>query len=69
MRLKNFNLSYGTQIFKSFSDESRTRIIHLLYEKEELRRKPYLDKVELINSTVVFLQQEIEQLIDGPLQF
>lgn len=36
MRLKNFNLSYGTQIFKSFSDESRTRIIHLLYRKEEL---------------------------------
>lgn len=36
MRLKNFNLSYGTQIFKSFSDESRTRIIHLLYKQEEL---------------------------------
>ncbi len=36
MRLKNFNLSYGTQIFKSFSDESRTRIIHLLYRKQEL---------------------------------
>lgn len=36
MRLKNFNLTYGTQIFKSFSDESRTRIIHLLYKKEEL---------------------------------
>lgn len=36
MRLKNFNLSYGTQIFKSLSDESRTRILHLLYSKEEL---------------------------------
>ena len=36
MRLKNFNLSYGTQIFKSFSDESRTRILHLLYQKNEL---------------------------------
>lgn len=36
MRLKNFNLTYGTQIFKSFSDDSRTRIIHLLYRKEEL---------------------------------
>lgn len=36
MRLKNFNLSYGTQIFKSFADDSRTRIIHLLYRKEEL---------------------------------
>ena len=36
MRLKNFNLAYGTQIFKSFSDESRTRIIHLLYKRDEL---------------------------------
>lgn len=36
MRLKNFNLTFGTQIFKSFSDESRTRILHLLYRQEEL---------------------------------
>lgn len=36
MRLKNFNLSYGTQIFKAFSDESRTRIMYLLYRKSEL---------------------------------
>lgn len=36
MRLKNFSLNYGTQIFKSFSDESRVRIIHLLYKNEEL---------------------------------
>lgn len=36
MRLKNFSLVYGTQIFKSFADESRVRIIHLLYHNEEL---------------------------------
>ncbi|MBC6401063.1 MAG: ArsR family transcriptional regulator [Ekhidna sp.] len=36
MRPKNFNLSYGIQIFKSFFDELRTRIIHLLYKKEEV---------------------------------
>lgn len=36
MRLKNFSLTYGTQIFKAFSDESRVRIIHLLYEMKEL---------------------------------
>lgn len=36
MRLKNFSLTYGTQIFKSFADESRVRIIHLLYNNEEL---------------------------------
>ncbi|MEM6643890.1 MAG: metalloregulator ArsR/SmtB family transcription factor [Bacteroidota bacterium] len=36
MRLKNFNLAFGTQIFKSFSDDSRTRILHLLYRKDEL---------------------------------
>jgi ArsR family transcriptional regulator len=36
MRLKNFTLSYGTQVFKAFSDESRTRIMNLLYRKNEL---------------------------------
>ncbi len=36
MRLKNFSLSYGTQIFKAFSDESRVRIIHLLKSVGEL---------------------------------
>lgn len=36
MRLKNFSLSYGTQIFKAFSDESRVRIIHLLFKQKEL---------------------------------
>ena len=36
MRLKNFNLTFGTQIFKSFSDVSRTLILHLLYRQEEL---------------------------------
>lgn len=36
MRLKNFSLNYGTQIFKSFSEESRVRIIYLLFHKNEL---------------------------------
>ena len=36
MKLKKFNLSFGTQVFKSFSDESRTRILHLLYKCDEL---------------------------------
>lgn len=36
MRLKNFNLTFGIKIFKSFSDESRVRIIHLLYQNGEL---------------------------------
>ena len=36
MRLKNFNLGYGTQIFKAFSDESRVRILFLLHHYPEL---------------------------------
>jgi len=36
MRLKNFNLSFGTQVFKAFSDESRSRIMYLLYKEVEL---------------------------------
>ncbi len=36
MRVKNFNLSSGTQIFKSFSDEARVRILNLLFHCGEL---------------------------------
>lgn len=36
MKIKNFNLQFGAQIFKSFSDESRIRIMYLLYRNEEL---------------------------------
>ncbi len=36
MRLKNFSLTLGTQIFKSVSEESRVRILHLLYRNGEL---------------------------------
>lgn len=36
MRLKNFSLTIGTQIFKAFSEEPRVRIIHLLYQCKEL---------------------------------
>ncbi|MCS7004415.1 MAG: metalloregulator ArsR/SmtB family transcription factor [Cytophagales bacterium] len=36
MKLKHFNLALGTQILKSFSDESRVRILHLLYKKKEM---------------------------------
>lgn len=36
MRLKNFSLQYGTQIFKSFSEEARVRILFLLFNQKEL---------------------------------
>ena len=36
MRLKNFSLNYGTQIFKSMSEEARVRILHLLYRNGEM---------------------------------
>lgn len=36
MRLKNFSLQFGTQTFKAFSDESRVRIMHLLYQNTEM---------------------------------
>jgi len=31
MRLKSFNLTLGSQIFKACADESRIRILHLIY--------------------------------------
>lgn len=36
MRLKNFNLSLGSQIFKACADESRLRILHLVFENGEM---------------------------------
>ena len=36
MRLKNFSLPFGLQIFKAMSDEARLRIMHLLFKNEEL---------------------------------
>ena len=36
MRLKNFSLTYGTQVFKALSEEPRIRILHLLFRKNEL---------------------------------
>jgi DNA-binding transcriptional ArsR family regulator len=36
MKLKNFNLAVGTQIFKAFGDETRIRILHLVFKKKEM---------------------------------
>src|SRR5690606_37259820 len=36
MRLKNFSLRFGTQIFKALSDESRIRILSLIYQNKEM---------------------------------
>lgn len=36
MRLKSFNLVYGSQIFKACADESRLRILHLIFENGEM---------------------------------
>jgi ArsR family transcriptional regulator, arsenate/arsenite/antimonite-responsive transcriptional repressor len=36
MRLKSFNLMLGSQIFKACADESRLRILHLIFENGEM---------------------------------
>jgi ArsR family transcriptional regulator len=36
MRLKNFSINVGAQIFKAVSEEARIRILYLIYKKEEL---------------------------------
>ena len=36
MRLKNFNLTLGAQIFKACADESRLRILYLIFENGEM---------------------------------
>lgn len=36
MRLKHFTLPFGQQLFKAFGDESRVRILHLLWRNQEM---------------------------------
>ncbi len=36
MRLKHFALPFGQQLFKALGDESRVRILHLLWRNQEM---------------------------------
>ena len=36
MRLKHFTVAFGQQVFKAFGDESRVRILHLLWRNQEM---------------------------------
>ena len=36
MRLKNFSLLFGAQVFKALSEEPRIRILNLLFQKSEM---------------------------------
>ncbi len=36
MRLKNFSLAFGVQVFKALAEEPRIRILHLMYFKHEM---------------------------------
>jgi DNA-binding transcriptional ArsR family regulator len=36
MRLKHFSVAFGLSLFKALSDESRVRILHLLWRNQEM---------------------------------
>ncbi|MBT9393466.1 metalloregulator ArsR/SmtB family transcription factor [Hymenobacter sp. NST-14] len=36
MRLKHFTVAFGQQVFKALGDESRVRILHLLWRNQEM---------------------------------
>ena len=36
MRLKHFNVSFGEQVFKALGDESRIRILNLIFRQKEM---------------------------------
>ena len=36
MRLKHFSVAFGQQVFKALSDESRVRLLHLLWRNQEM---------------------------------
>lgn len=64
MRLKNFALPLGIKIFKSFSDESRVRIIHLLYQNGELSIS---DLVQILDFTQTKTSRHITFLKNAEL--
>jgi ArsR family transcriptional regulator len=36
MRVKHFPVAFGQQLFKALGDESRVRILHLLWRNQEM---------------------------------
>ncbi|NML68192.1 helix-turn-helix transcriptional regulator [Hymenobacter sp. RP-2-7] len=36
MRLKHFSVAFGQQVFKALGDESRVRLLHLLWRNKEM---------------------------------
>lgn len=36
MRLKNFSLNFGVQVFKALAEEPRVRILNLMFRKNEM---------------------------------
>ena len=36
MRLKNFSLSFGVQVFKALAEEPRVRMLHLIFHRNEM---------------------------------
>ncbi|MBK0401643.1 winged helix-turn-helix transcriptional regulator [Adhaeribacter sp. BT258] len=36
MRLKHFNVAFGEQVFKALGDESRIRLLNLIYRNKEM---------------------------------
>ena len=36
MRVKHFNLAFGSQFFKALAEEARIRILYMLYKNKEL---------------------------------
>jgi DNA-binding transcriptional ArsR family regulator len=36
MRLKNFSLNFGVQVFKALAEEPRVRILHLIFNRNEM---------------------------------
>lgn len=36
MRLKHFNVTFGEQVFKALGDESRIRILNLIFRQKEM---------------------------------
>jgi ArsR family transcriptional regulator, arsenate/arsenite/antimonite-responsive transcriptional repressor len=64
LKLKKFSLSLGTQVFRSFSEEARVRIIHLLLVEKELT---ITDLVSILDFTQTKTSRHIAYLKNSGL--
>ncbi len=64
MRLKHFTVAFGQQLFKAFGDDSRVRILHLLWRNHEM---VVADLEQVLDFTQTKTSRQLAQLKNAGL--